>query len=67
MYTWQAHEAFTSQLNPGQKVRLNEQWSGFNYLQREFGRMFPAAVKEVRDDVIVIGKVRFARQTLQAA
>jgi hypothetical protein len=68
MYSWQLDKAFTSPLIAGQPVKLNERWSAYNYLQREFGSMFPASIKETYGDHVTLnaGKngVKFARQCL---
>lgn len=66
-YDWQKHATFTSPLVPGQPVKLNERWSAYHYLKREFGQYFPASVKETHGDIIVLtNKMRFARQCLQS-
>lgn len=68
MYDWQQNRSMTSPLVAGQCVVLNEQWSGYNYLKREFGKFFPAYVNEVKGDLIRIGdKQIFARQVLKPA
>lgn len=66
-YDWQMKEHFTSRLIEGQPVKLNERWSGYEYLRREFGSMFPCGVKSVHGDIIELSnKTRFARQCLQS-
>ena len=64
MYAWELNSSFTRPLIQGQAVALNPQWSGFNYLKREFGSQFPAPIREIHGDIIVVGKNRFARQVL---
>jgi len=63
-YAWQLNKSCTVPLFHGQAVMLNPEWSGFQYLRREFGHLFPCMVREIHGDIIVAGKTRFARQVL---
>lgn len=67
MYGWETVSDNVQNFQPGNVVRLNPAWSGFAYLQKEFGHLFPRYVKRVAIDIVELeGKMAlsFARQCL---
>lgn len=68
MYAWELDSQLTQKFRDGDVVALNEAWSGYLYLRREFGQMFPRNVAGCSNGVtrIRFGKteVSFANQCL---
>ena len=70
MYDWQMNKVNMQNFSDGQTVKLNENWSGFAFLKREFGHLFPRRVASVSKDVVRLhvgqAEIEFASQCLSA-
>lgn len=66
MYEWETHSDNTQVFGPGQVVGLNPSWSGYTYLVREYGKLFPRFVKNMSGGVVSLEgtMLSFASQTL---
>lgn len=67
-YAWQINQKNVQKFSGGQWVVLNEDWTAYAYLKREFGELFPRKVESVDQDLVSlkVGKasVSFAAQCL---
>lgn len=68
MYEWEMDPQLVQKFKDGDVVNLNPAWSGYFYLKREFGAMFPRHVAGSSNGVTRVrqGKteVSFANQCL---
>lgn len=70
MYDWQLNSKNVQKFSSGQTVKLNEDWSGYAYLKREYDSFFPRRIASISGDIVRfhVGKmeVPFASQCLSA-